>query len=477
MSLNLISNLNLNSLSLTARLSLLFAASAVSVLLGLGWVVERAVENHFIEMDRHEIEGKLSLVRNLIDSAPTAAALAAVPAQLENALVGHHHLQVTVFAADGSVWFTSGSVRFPQQRAGDTLQWLAWDDARHAYRGVLVGLKTAHAPPFSIAIAQDISHHEAFMRNFRRTLVMLTALAALLTAGLGWVATRAGLRPLRRVAAMAAQIEASRLSERLPESQVPAEIETLVAAFNAMLARLEDSFRRLNEFSSDIAHELRTPISNLMTQTQVALNGAREGDAGREQYREILYSSLEEYERMAQMIADMLFLAQADNGLLQPGQGEIDLSGETRALFDYFDAWAEARGVTLALEDLRQAQAPPLTGDRLMLRRALSNLLVNAIRHTGQGNTVWVRLASAQGHLSVSVENPGADIAPEHLPRLFDRFYRVDPARQRDRTQQQDVSGEGAGLGLAIVKSIVLAHGGSVQVISNAGCTRFQLVF
>jgi two-component system heavy metal sensor histidine kinase CusS len=299
---------------------------------------------------------------------------------------------------------------------------------------------------------------------------MLTALAALLTAGLGWIATRAGLRPLRRVVAMAAQIEASRLSERLPESQVPAEIETLVAAFNAMLARLEDSFRRLNEFSSDIAHELRTPISNLMTQTQVALNGAREGDAGGEQYREILYSSLEEYERMAQMIADMLFLAQADNGLLQPGQGEIDLSGETRTLFDYFDAWAEERVVTLALEDLRQAQAPPLHGDRLMLRRALSNLLVNAIRHTAPGNTVWVRLASVQGHLSVSVENPGADIAPEHLPRLFDRFYRVDPARQRE--------GEaGAGLGLAIVKSIVTAHGGSVQVVSNAGCTRFQFLF
>ncbi len=475
--------MNLNSLSLTARLSLLFAASAVIVLLGLGWVVERAVQNHFIEMDRHEIEGKLSLVRNLLASAPNAAALAAVPAQLENALVGHQHLQVTVFAADGTVWFTSGRVQFPQQRAGDTLQWLAWSDARQAYRGVLAGLKTAHAPLFSIAIAQDISHHEVFMRDFRRTLAMLTTLAALLTAGLGWAATRAGLRPLRRVAAMATQIEASRLGERLPGSQVPAEIETLVAAFNAMLARLEDSFRRLNEFSSDIAHELRTPISNLMTQTQVALNAAYEGEVAGEKYREILYSSLEEYERMAQMIADMLFIAQADNGLLQTGQGEVDLSSETRALFDYFDAWAEERGITLALEDLREPHAPPLTGDRLMLRRALSNLLVNAIRHTAQGNTVWVRLASAQGNLSISVENPGPDIAAEHLPRLFDRFYRVDPSRQRDRTQQRDrtkqldKASEGAGLGLAIVKSIVVAHGGSVQVISNAGCTRFQLVF
>jgi len=229
------------------------------------------------------------------------------------------------------------------------------------------------------------------------------------------------------------------------------------------LARLEDSFRRLSDFSSDIAHELRTPVSNLMTQTQVAL--AREGDGSREQFREILYSNLEEFERMAQMIGDMLFLAQADNGLLKPGRDVIDLSVEVRALFDYFDAWAEERGVTLAME----GTAPPLAGDRLMLRRALSNLLANAIRHTSEGNAVWVRLASDAGAIRVCVENPGADIPPEHLPRLFDRFYRVDAARQR--------SSEGAGLGLAIVKSIVLAHGGNVQVSSAQGITRFELSF
>jgi two-component system heavy metal sensor histidine kinase CusS len=463
----------MKSISLTARLSLLFAASAVSVLLALGWVVERAVQNHFLEMDQHDIEGKLSLVRNLLASAPDAAALAAVPGQLEDALIGHHHLQVTLFAADGSVWFTSGAVQLPPPggatRDGSP-HWLEWQAGGKQYRGVLAPADTPQASRLTIAIAQDISHHAVFLRDFRRTLGMLTALAALLTAALGWAATRAGLRPLRRLAALAAKIEASRLNERLPVAHVPAEIESLVLAFNAMLARLEDSFRRLNEFSSDIAHELRTPVSNLMTQTQVALAGARAGEASREQYREILYSSLEEYERMAQMIADMLFLAQADNGLLKPGNAAIDLRHEVAALFDYFDAWAEERGIRLALEDLRQPEAPQLSGDRLMLRRALSNLLSNAIRHTPRGETVWVRLSTEHARLQVSIENPGTAIAAEHLPRLFDRFYRVDAARQRD--------GEaGAGLGLAIVKSIVTAHGGSVRVTSDAAVTRFQLDF
>jgi two-component system heavy metal sensor histidine kinase CusS len=467
--------MNLKSLSLTARLSLLFAASAVIVLLGFGWVVERAVQNHFIEMDRSEIDGKLSLVRNLLSEASNADALAAVPLELKNALVGHHHLQVTVFAADGAVWFSSGSARFPkvQLNGNETERWVSWRageaDHERDYRGLFAQAKTDFAPPFTIAIAQDISHHAEFLRDFRRTLAIITALAALLTAGLGWAATRTGLRPLRQMAALAAHIEASRLNERLPASHVPAEIESLAAAFNAMLARLEDSFRRLSEFSSDIAHELRTPVSNLMTQTQVALAGEGRSEQSHEQYREILYSNLEEYERMAQMIGDMLFLAQADNGLLKPGHAEIDLSAEVRALFDYFDAWAEERGITLALE----GTASPLAGDRLMLRRALSNLLANAIHHTSAGNPIRVRLASDRGEIRVIVENPGPEIPPEHLPRLFDRFYRVDPARQRG----EEGSGEGAGLGLAIVKSIVEAHGGSVRVVSAMGLTQFQIRF
>ncbi len=254
-------------------------------------------------------------------------------------------------------------------------------------------------------------------------------------------------------------LEANRLGARLPQTRVPAEVETLVVAFNAMLARLEDSFQRLSEFSSDIAHELRTPVSNLMVQTQVALSGMRTCN----QYREVLYSSLEEYERMAQTIGDMLFLAQADNGLLKPSTGPVDLAAEVRGLFEYFDPWSEERGVTLALNGT--AAVP---GDRLMLRRALSNLLSNAIRHTPAGQGVRVRLESDAEVIRVMVENPGPAIPAEHLPRLFDRFYRVDPARRRQ--------GEGAGLGLAIVKSIVAAHGGTIGVTSTERGTRFVIV-
>ena len=456
----------MKTLSLTARLSLLFALSAATVLLALGWVVAQSVEQHFLEMDRDEIDGKLALVRNLLAKTQTPEDVAALPHELDDALVGHHGLAVTVMAADGSIHYVSdGGHQRPTPPAGphpDGGNLVAWQEGTRSFRGLTAlaptGGATAH--PVTVTIALDISHHQVFMDGLRRTLAIAMALAALVTAVLGWAATRAGLRPLRHLTGLIAGLEASRLGARLPQARVPAEVEALALAFNAMLARLEDSFRRLQDFSSDIAHELRTPVSNLMLQSQVALSTARTLEA----YREVLYSSLEEYERMAKTIGDMLFLAQGDHGLLRPSTATVDLVAEVGALFEYFDAWAEERRVSLTLD----GTAAAVPGDPLMLRRALSNLLANAIRHTPAGQTVQVHVEANADTSRIAVENPGLTIAAEHLPRLFDRFYRVDPARRRQ--------GEGAGLGLAIVKSIVAAHSGMIGVTSNDRGTQFLIV-
>jgi two-component system heavy metal sensor histidine kinase CusS len=285
------------------------------------------------------------------------------------------------------------------------------------------------------------------------------AFAALATAALGWIATRQGLLPLRNIAATAASISAERLSERLPEDGVPDEIRSLAGAFNAMLGRLEDAFRRLTDFSSDIAHELRTPVSNLATQTQVALAKTRNAD----EYREVLESNMEEYERLARMIGDMLFLAQADNHLLVPSQEAVDLDVEVRRLFEFYEALAAEQKVRLELRGRARVR-----GDRLMLQRAVANLLSNALRHTPAGGTVTIELASGGGQCRLSVANTGPTVPPEHLPRLFDRFYRVDQARREG-------AGVHTGLGLAITKSLVEAHGGRIDVTSADGSTRFSI--
>ncbi len=232
---------------------------------------------------------------------------------------------------------------------------------------------------------------------------------------------------------------ACRLTTRLPVAQLPEELAELGQTVNAMLQRLEDAFVRLSAFSADIAHELRTPLSNLLTHTQVTLTRPRSLD----EYREALHDNLEELQHMAQMVNDMLYLAKADHGLLMPNRERLDLAAEVDALLDYYAALAEDAAITLR----RQGQAH-LQGDRHMLRRALSNLLENALRFTPPGGTVEV---SVSPDLRVDVANTGPAIAEHALARVFDRFYREDPARHEGSTEH-------AGLGLAITRSIVQAH-------------------
>ena len=269
---------------------------------------------------------------------------------------------------------------------------------------------------------------------------------------------RRGLAPLRTMRTQAQAVTALQLSQRLPVQTIPRELAELAQSLNDMLARLEDAFKRLSDFSSDIAHELRTPVSNLLTQTQVTLSRARSAD----DYQRILESNEEEFERMARMVSDMLLLAKADNGLALPQREQLNMAVEVRALFDYFDALAEEKSLTLTLQGDCEIWA-----DRLMLRRALANLLSNALRHADSASTLSVSLQTLETGVQISVSNQGDGIAPEHLERVFDRFYRVDPARQR--------SSDGTGLGLAITQSIVAAHGGSIRATSFGGLTTFTI--
>ena len=455
--------------SITFRLTLFFSTASTAVLLVVGTLIGTLVEKHFEEIDLNDLNGKLELVRHTLVGARGPSDLDVVPQRLADALVGHHGLSVAVLGADRKMLFTSSEAIFPaslletplRENSAGRAGLLIWEQDGQTYRGIAAMAATGVAgqAPATVVVAVNIEHHQVFMHAFQKSLWWAIAASIALTALLGWIAARRGLAPVREMADVARGISAHRLGERLPPEAVPAELVDLALAFNGMLDRLEVSFARLSDFSSDLAHELRTPISNLMTQTQVAISKARSAD----QYREVLYSNLEEYERLARMISDMLFLAKADNRLIVPSSEMVDLAAEVRELFGFYEAFAEEQGISLVLEG-----AGVLRGDRLMLRRALSNLLSNAIRHTSRDGAVTLRIAHGQvGEIHLSVENPGEAIEPEHLPRLFDRFYRVDPSRHK--------AGEGAGLGLAITKSIVEAHKGSIRIFSSNGSTRLAI--
>ncbi|TRZ97614.1 MAG: HAMP domain-containing protein [Rhodocyclaceae bacterium] len=458
--------------SITLRLTLLFSAVSTAVLLVLGLLVSAAVEQHFVEQDMDLMTGKLHLIGRLLGKVQTPADLETVAAQLNDSLVGHQSPAILVRGPDERTLFATADAGFP-------LSLLESDSIRNPpqpqvwrqdgpqgvqpRRGIAALLPTgiSGGPPVLVAVAIDITHHEHFMILFKRKLWLFVAIAAALAGLLGWAAVRRGLAPLQTIRQGAAGVTASRLNYRLAVDSVPAELAELTETLNEMLARLEDSFKRLKDFSSDLAHELRTPISNLMTETQVALTKTRTAD----EYREVLASNAEEYQRLARMVSDMLFLAQADNGLIVPNREPVDLAEEVRQLFDFFDALAEEKALHLSLTGAGQ-----VSGDRLMLRRALANLLSNAIRHAPEGGSIRIGIETAGGDTILAIENTGAGIPQEHLSRIFDRFYRADPSRHQ--------GGEGAGLGLAITRSIIRAHGGEISVRSgtNSVCFEMRLV-
>jgi two-component system heavy metal sensor histidine kinase CusS len=450
--------------SITVRLTLLFAGVSTTVLLLLGLIVGSLAERHFEELDMEVLMGKLELLQHTLSKVDSAAALASLRDQLDDSLVGHHGLSVVVLSGDGRTLFSTDDRIFPEALIGGVVgkgRPIVWTDAGKSFRGLSAEVRTGveGAPPLTIALSTDIEHHEQFMQSFRLALWAVVGGAALLSGFLGWFAARRGLEPLREIGRMAAGVTATRLDRRLSVESIPSELAEVAATLNAMLARLEESFERLSAFSSDLAHELRTPVSNLLTQTQVTLTRARTAD----DYRDVLASNAEEFERLSRMIADMLFLAKSDNHLIVPHRERVDLIDEVRELLEFYEALADEKAVNLTWSG-----NGIVSGDRLMLRRAISNLLSNAIRHTPAGGYIAVKVSeTAPSSVTLSVENSGDTITPEHLPRLFDRFYRVAASRGR--------SGEGAGLGLAITRSIARAHGGDASVRSASGITTFAL--
>lgn len=453
--------------SLTLRLGLLYAASTVLIVVALSFYLVAVIEGHFLEEDMAEMRGKLELSSRLVERAHAEGGVDHIAHHLDEALVGHHHLALALLE-DGVLSYQAGHQSLPaalfdsaQGTAGAAAPY-TWTQQETVLRGIARRLRPlAEGPTYTIAVAVDTTHHREFIASFRVALGVVLVFSALLAIAFGWGAARLGLAPLRHTAALAREISAERLAARLPADSGPPELQELSVAFNGMLDRLHDSITRLSGFAADLAHEMRTPVSNLMMQTQVMLAQTRSS----EEYRDVLASNLEEFERLARTIGDMLFLAKADNGLIVPCQESLDLAAEMADLAEFYGILAEEGGRRLDV-----AGEAVTRGDRLMLRRALSNLLSNALRHAPAGSDITVRLAKREDSVELAMENACA--APPDVPveRLFDRFTRGSPARR-----EGGEGGEGAGLGLAITRSIVTAHGGRIHAALQGERIRFVI--
>jgi two-component system heavy metal sensor histidine kinase CusS len=259
----------------------------------------------------------------------------------------------------------------------------------------------------------------------------------------------------------AAAITPAQLDSRMDNRDTPVELQQLGEAYNAMLDRLADGYQRLTQFSADLAHEIRTPVGSLMGHCQVALRQARTED----EYQALLASNLEELERISRMVESILFLARADEAQAALNRQTLDLADEMQRVAGYFEGLAEEREITLHTEGDARIEADPL-----LLRRALSNLVANAIRYADEGSEIKIRVIESGQHCRIEVENQGPTLDDVTLGKLFDRFYRGDASRHQ--------SSDSNGLGLAIVAAIMQLHGGEVSVNQpTPGRICFGLVF
>lgn len=448
-------------ISISTRLIFLISVALTLALLLFSWIMINSVVLHFKQQDEYALSQINFTIRSLLSEKNNSQSEQF--SRIRTVLNEHKDLAVYLIDQNGNV-LTSSNVSvdlISRLKNYDSTKDSA-DQYLENYRLAESKIKVYRSndiQQYRLVVALSLNFHHDYLNSLIYNLIISAIFLCLFTITVVYFLVIKGLKPLKEVSDEIKSVTSENLSIRLDPNSVPKELKQLTISFNQMLVKIEDVFVRQTNFSADIAHEMRTPITNLMTETQISLSKNRT----KEELAEVLYSNLEEYSRLSRMISDMLFLAQADDNMLFPDQKQVDIKSEITFILEYFEFLAEDNDIQLKMS----GSAYPILADREMLRRAITNLISNAIRYTPKGDCISINLADVENGVEIIISNPGKKIPEEYLPKLFDRFYRVDKSRQRKN--------EGGGIGLAIVKSIILAHKGSIRVTSDEYSTRFTI--
>jgi two-component system, OmpR family, heavy metal sensor histidine kinase CusS len=304
----------------------------------------------------------------------------------------------------------------------------------------------------TIAVLAPLEEVDAELRQLASVLLFAVPLALALAGGLGYFMARKALAPMEHLHQLTEEVTADRLDRRLPVVNPGDELGRLTQTINAMIGRLQHSFAEIRRFTADASHELRTPLTVIRTEAEVALRQP----LSVAEYHQLVSSILEECEHLTRLVDQLLMLSREDTPAAKPLHEPLDLADLVGAVVDTVRPLAEARGLKLRNERETSVQ---VWGDETRLRAVFYNLLDNAIKYTPEGGEIEVKVYRNDHSAIVSVRDSGIGIPPEHLPRVFDRFYRVDKARSREQG--------GTGLGLSIAKTIVTAHGGQIDLTSS----------
>lgn len=415
-----------------------------------------------------ELKGKRDLLLHILSEMPTPEAILQNQHRFGDLMIGHDDLHLALTDPASGQWVASFSEIAKQSVSAldaSAVSNASIEEWRMPNGGQLNAIRgigpVVNGKAVRYYLSLDRRHDRKLLSGFINTTLVALPILLLIVALGAWLIARTSLAPLRRFHRLAASIGTQSLSRRVSSSELPTELYELAEEFNSMLERIDDGYKRLQEFSGELAHEMRTPVATLLGRTQVALSKTRTVA----DLREVLEGNVEELERLSRLISDMLFIASADHNENILKCEPVELAREAQQVAEYLSLIAEERGLTVEVTG-----AATVLGDRLLVQRAITNLVSNAIRHAQANSKVDLLITVENESTTLAVVNEGDGIAPDHLQHIFDRFYRVDSARAR-------LDG-GAGLGLAIARSIMSAHGGRVNAQSlMSGRTIFTLSF
>ncbi|ARU87493.1 heavy metal sensor histidine kinase [Pseudomonas sp. M30-35] len=455
-------------ISLSMRLSLSVALTGAALVISLASLAYIALTHQLELLARQNLDSKLEQIQHDLSVGMTLDKVANSPHVLLDSVTGHDNLNLTIFIAksNASHLLSIGREDFDPQlsriNVKEVKTYHAWTNrSGNKMLTVSIAMPLADGNTVRVLLSSNRVADQALLSAYIKVAIITVPLLLIFTGvGAFWIVRR-GLSPLRKFRQTAALTSTQDLSHRIPVDNLPTELSKLADSINIMFNRLDNGVQQLTQFSDDLAHELRTPITNLMGKAQVTLSKTRTTEA----YKATLESCTEELGRISRIVTDMLFLANVTQPAALLDLETVDLNYQTGLLVELFSFSAEEKQI-----DLRITGNGSAYGDRLMIQRAISNLLSNAIRHSPVGSQIDISISAENENTLLTVYNPGPGIPEQHITHLFKRFYRVDPDRSR-------VLG-GKGLGLAIVSSIMQLHGGTVGVSSEVnGLTQFSLIF
>lgn len=457
----------LKNISIKARLTIFYSLAAFAVLTVISLLLYWQTINILYKTNYRFLSDEVETVKLILNTEPfdireLKQAIIDTPSQTDRSIYRYF---IRVIDSNQSIMMETPDIDnvLPENKFPiDTLKYTHkesyhWYHTNNkSYLMMTAPVKLKNNKSGLIEIVLDISFQHSFISD-RKFLIGALLLSAICSIFLGFIITRRGMNSLDELMETVQAITVQKLNQRIDPKTLPIELAKLGTAFNQMLDRIENSFTRLKQFSSDLAHELRIPVNNLIGQTEIVLTSNQSVP----EYKQILESNLEEFNRISHLIENILFLAKAESPHVDLPRTELNLADEVSLIREFYQPLADEKNITVT-----QQGNSVLNVNSVMIRRMFSNLLSNALKYTPNGGKVHFDLEQTpEKETKIVVSDTGIGIAAEHIPKIFDRFYRVDSARNQETG--------GIGLGMPIVKSIVQLHAGRIELASevNIGTT------